>query len=56
MRFLCAPERMKETRTGLNTNRKDKQHQPEGSQFLWNGYPPMPEGKSNENHGRHIER
>ena len=47
---------MKETRTGLNTNRKDKQHQPEGSQFLWNGYPPMPEGKSNENHGRHIER
>ena len=38
--FSLAPERMEETRTGLNANRKDKQHQPEGSQFLWNGYPP----------------
>ena len=54
--FSLAPERMEETRTGLNANRKDKQHQPEGSQFLWNGYPPMPEGKSNKNYGRHIER
>mgnify|MGYP000329176286 CR=1 FL=1 len=44
--FSLAPERMEETRTGLNANRKDKQHQPEDSQFLWNGYPQCPKARA----------